>query len=272
MDYGIETAATAGSADRILVSLGMKAVIPGQSVSTVADGEKVQARRRLFTPRAIAAGMAAITALVVAAIVILWRHPDIPPSIPDTPLTQQVRTAAETVTRRGTIIIPGGERGLNGSSLLYRSGFALMTDSLSMALSSLYSAYHAHTNSRETAFWLLVGYIATGQLETAREFGASIKNRFPGDTRIINLRAVLSYLSGDHDEAERLLSGLIESSPDDMTARINYGVILADQGRTSDARKHLENVCDRFNGTPHARRARLLLDTIDDSKRKSQTP
>jgi tetratricopeptide (TPR) repeat protein len=269
VDYGIETAATAGSADRTLVSLGMKAVAPAQPVGMVAGGKKDHARRHLFTFRASAAVTVAIAAFAVAAIAILWRHSDIPTSIPDPRLTEQVRMAAETVTNRGTIIIPGGERGLDGSSPLYRSGFPVMTDSLSMALSALYSAHHADTNSCETAFWLLTGYIATGQLETAREFGASIRDRFPGDTRIINLRAVLSYLSGDYDEAEKLLSGLIESRPDDITAKINYGVILADQGRTSDARRHLENVRDRFGGTPHARRARLLLDTINGSKQKS---
>jgi tetratricopeptide (TPR) repeat protein len=268
VDYGIESAATAGSADRVLISLGMKAVARSQPVSIAPDGRRDQTRRRLILSRASAVGIIAVAALAVAAIAILRRQPDMPAFIQDPRLTEQVRLAAEMVTQRGTIIIPGGERILNGSSPVYRSGFPVMTDSLSMALSALYSAHHADTNSSETAFWLLAGYVATGQMETAREFETSIRDRFPGDARIVNLRAVLSYFSGDYDNAEKLLTVLIQSKPNDLTARINCGVILADQGRISDARMHLEHVLDRFDGTPHARRARLLLNTLNGSMGK----
>jgi len=179
-------------------------------------------------------------------------------------LLAPIIVAVETASGRGRIVIPGAELSRLETDIVYRSGYAQLNDSLSASLRELHDRYQEGTITVEEMRWLIAGHIASGQLSTARDLAADAAKRTPDDVRIAGLRALVAFMGKDYETAERLFNEVLSDNPDDPAAGIDYALMLAERGKGHEARLLLTRVADRHAGTPIARRARALLESVND--------
>jgi hypothetical protein len=143
-----------------------------------------------------------------------------------------VRAAVETASTWGTIVLPGGERFLELETHVYRSGYVPLSEPLESSLDSLYVAYRGPDRSSDVAYWLGAGMFATGQIDLART----------------------------------LVENVLDSTPHDPVAGIDYAVVLVELGKHNQARAVLNDVVARHPGTPLAQRANSILLDIEARK------
>jgi tetratricopeptide (TPR) repeat protein len=207
------------------------------------------------------ASIAAILAVVAAGIWLLNIEGADGPSIPRT-VMDPVRYAAGTISRRGPIIMHGGEYAITEKSTAKRSGFVQVENSLRSSLDYLYSRYENDSATPEGMYWLAAGYVATGQIDLARDLVAHARKEGMDDLRMLNLEALVAYIEGDLDRAERLFASIHVIYPDDPVSSINLAVVLMELGKFGESASILAEVVERFGDTPCAQRAKALLNTM----------
>lgn len=264
MHYGVELSDFPAIEDKELIEIGERIALERSSQGGRDSDDASSAKKPFPGIRShIAKAALAATFICILILLLLYVSGNGPGRL-DPTLIAQVQQAAETATKRGMIVIPGGEQSLALPVSIYRSGFAPMSDSLNAAISMLYDTYSKDEKSREAAFWLLAGYVASGQIKAARELSPDVRERYPDDARIGNLAAIIKYMQGSYEEAEKILAGLLENDPDDAVARINLAVVLLENEKPLEAREILEDAQQRYAGTPYAKRAREIISSLSD--------
>ena len=206
----------------------------------------------------------AAAALVLLLIARIWIHDgesildnQVPPST-----IQPVQRAIETVSRWGPMVLPGGEHAVGGPGVRLRSGYVRIDDSLKSSLSSLYDMYQQGNVSPDVVYYLTAGYVATGQIDMARNLVQDARERGIADTRSRSVEALVAFIDGDLEAAERIYREISDSNPDDLAAATNLAVILKEQGRYDEASRILSRIRATHPGSSLAQRAEDLLGTF----------
>lgn len=237
----------------------------GISIPAGAHGtwEVRTAKRRAASVRKAAFGLTAACILALAAVAVWYvlagRSGGRGPTTAD---LAPIRAAVETASRWGPLVLSGGERLLGSPGNVRRSGGVPVTDSLESALAGLSALYESGDQSNDTAYWLAAGKYVTGQIDIARDLTTEGRARYPDDSRIAVLEAIIAYADGDLDRSVRLLDSVVERNPDDPVANIDLAFVLAELGRIEEARAILHKVGHSAAGTPLASRAHSILSEI----------
>jgi len=192
---------------------------------------------------------------------VLWREGVLPRSEPYDTLFQPLQQAAASASAEGSIVLPGVEGAVATTSPLHRSGFVQPDDAISSALTGLTRAYREKPTT-DVAHWLITGYLATGELESARLYVQDARLRFPDDTRFLVLDAIIAYRSSDMDRAERLLQTALVTDPHNGAAMLNLALVQYEMGQWQAARRTLELVRTEFPGSPLEARASTLISDL----------
>jgi tetratricopeptide (TPR) repeat protein len=243
-----------------LIKEGMNVVhrtVPGQSVS----GHRKGSRQYVFNRKRVPAVAGAVAAAVV---IFSWMAldfsgesgVDIPPGV-----LEPVKQAVGEATRRGLLVIPGGEHYLEKGEIVYRSGFVQASDTLNNAFDQLLTLYQ-NKPSAQTASWLVAGYIATWQIDAARDIIVNaqkndIYNQIDG-----NIKPLMEHIDGNRRKAEKLYRKELSLNPDDPVAAINFAILLKSEGINREASSLLMRVIKTHPGTPMSARAQKLLESI----------
>ncbi|MDH3198123.1 MAG: tetratricopeptide repeat protein [Candidatus Krumholzibacteria bacterium] len=209
--------------------------------------------------------LAAASALVAAvAAIALWQPWRGPAGGGDYDrLLGPVQAAVETASNGGAILLPGAEATAASTLPGYRAGHADADEAVAEALRMLSQVYLAGRASADVAHWLVSGFIAVGDIETARVYAEDARLRFPDDVRFIVLEAITAYRSNEMPRAERLLQTALERDPQSGAALLNLGLVQYEQGQWDNARRTFQMVRARFAGSPlEARAAALLTDLL----------
>jgi len=206
-----------------------------------------------------AIGAAVVVVAMVTALA-LWR-PDMMRPAPGeySELFVPVKAAVEEASIGGAIMLPGGEAVAASTMPAFRSGRATASEHVSNALASLAEAYRDEDTPPEVAHWLISGFLAVGELESARLYSEDSRRRYPGDERFVILEAIVAYRSNDMKRAERLLQMALRDNPRNGAALLNLGLVQYEQGQFDVARQTLETVRQEFAGSPLEHRAAALL-------------
>lgn len=173
-----------------------------------------------------------------------------------------IQVAIEIKSSSGQIILPGGEDGLQGSDPVYRSGQIPLKGKLKESVDALYEEYRGSTASSEVTYWLLSAYLATDQIEIARDIAADARKRFPEDDRIKSLYAIIALMDEDYPRSESVFRDVLESNADDSATRLNLALVLIEQNKLAEARALLSRVIEEESGTPLALRAESILTSL----------
>ncbi len=176
-----------------------------------------------------------------------------------------IRVALELASMNGHLVIPGGERSIDTVSEAYRSGYVRINDSLRTALAYFAGEFQEDKISRGVVYWLLGGYIATGQVNAARDLASQAIKEFPADIDMMIFDAIVSYMEGDVAISERTFRQVLKREPDNLCARLNLAVVLSERGDESEALELLERVVDEHGDSPFATRARRIEKEIRES-------
>ncbi len=173
-----------------------------------------------------------------------------------------IREAVELASMNGHLVIPGGERSIDTVSEAYRSGYVRINDSLRTALAYFAGEFQDDKISRGVVYWLLGGYIATGQVNAARDLASQAIREYPADIDIMIFDAIVSYMEGDITVSESTFRQVLEREPDNPYANLNLAVLLFERGDEITALDLLERVVDEHGDTPFAIRARKIREDI----------
>jgi predicted Zn-dependent protease len=171
---------------------------------------------------------------------------------------EPLRGATESISRSGPIIIHGGESAIGEESAVMRSGFVPMTNSIRRSVDYLYSRYENDSATPEEIYWLAAGYVATGQIDLARDLVTDARRNGIDDLEVLNLEALIAYIGGDLERAEDLFHSIHVLYPSDGVSSINYGVVLIESGKREESFRVLGEVMEGSSGTPLAKRAEIL--------------
>jgi tetratricopeptide (TPR) repeat protein len=220
------------------------------------SAEAPGARRRYLWRTGLATAAAA-----VVVVAVLWLGIT---QLGNTVITRStilpIRTAVETVSMWGPMILPGGESAIGNPTGVFRSGYVETNAEIEASLSTLFEAYGGKSASAGIAYWLAAGYVSTGQVNLAREVVNDAQKRFPGDPRVQSAAGVIADIDGDLERAEGIFRRLLERNPEDAVTRINLAVVLTEQNKLEDAESVLSEVLARHAGTPLAQRAKSIID------------
>ncbi|HER43969.1 MAG TPA: tetratricopeptide repeat protein [Candidatus Eisenbacteria bacterium] len=169
-----------------------------------------------------------------------------------------IQEAVELASSKGPFVIPGGERSLGASTDAYRSGYVRINDSLRSALAYFSGEFQEDETSRAVVYWLLGGYIATGQVRAARDLASEAIKEFPEDTDMMLFDAIVSYMEGEIRSSERVFRQVLESDPDNPYANLNLAVLLSERGEATEALRLLGRVADEHAESPFAARAKQV--------------
>jgi hypothetical protein len=204
-------------------------------------------------------GVAVAAALVVVSTTVWIKNAETPSVGLDAELTNPVFEAMTVASNRSFAVIPGTENSITTTHQVYRSGFVVNDEATSNALLSLAKRYQEGEASRDVVYWLLAGFLATGQFDGARDILDTALRQFPEDAEIVTLSGLVAYYEGELDEAEVLFRSVVERSPDDAVATVNLGVVLMGKGDHVRAKTVLARVAVIRPATPLTKRARWLL-------------
>ena len=175
---------------------------------------------------------------------------------------EPIQTAVGEFSRVGEVVLPGGESYLGGNGPVFRSLGGSLHDPLAAPLKDLVEKFLEGSRSPDVAYWLVAGYLSSGDNRTASIYVCAARERFPEDPRLMVLEAAVAYSGRDLARAERLLRDVVKSRHDDppsdlllAVAQINLAVVLRDQGDLAEAREILSGVRSRHAGTPIGERA-----------------
>lgn len=155
------------------------------------------------------------------------------------------------------LVIPGGEAGAAGTESLYRSGPAT-GDDVEGELERLRTRHESDPQSSRDIQQLAAGYLAAGRLDLAGDYVADGLARAPTDARLLTVAGIVAHRNGDFDEAERRLRAALRSSPNDLTAMLDLGLVLAETA-PNQAQAYLSEVVRKAPRSPLADRARRVL-------------
>jgi hypothetical protein len=204
------------------------------------------------------AGLVALVGLTLRFGVFERIHP---PAL-SVKLTEPVQAAIERASSNGRFVLPGGEEHLTPVPSQYRSGFVESNTLLVASLERLLELYERGNPSGEAAYWLVSGYLATGQLNAARDYAMEAYDLFGDNSDIAILYALALFLDGDLSRAEEILEKVIEREPDNAVALLDLGIMLQAGGDYLRSERYLMHVRNRWDGTPLGRRAEKLLESI----------
>ena len=176
-----------------------------------------------------------------------------------------IREAVESASMNGHFVIPGGERFIDTVPETYRSGYVRIDDSLRTALAYFAGEFQDDAASRAVMYWLLGGYIATGQKNTARDLASEAIKEFPTDIDMMVFDAIVSYMEGDTTACERSFRQVLAMEPDNPYANLNLAVLLSERGDESGALVLLEYVAQEHSDSPFAARAIRIAEEIRES-------
>ena len=175
---------------------------------------------------------------------------------------QPIQAAVGEFSRVGEMVLPGGESYVGGSGPVFRSLGGSLYDPLAAPLKDLLAKFLAGSRSPDVAYWLVAGYLSSGDVRTASIYVSAARDRLPDDPRLMVLDAAITYFGRDYTRSERLLRDVLKSHvkdpvPDTLLAiaQIDLAVVLRDQGRLAEAREILSGVRSRHAGTPLGERA-----------------
>jgi tetratricopeptide (TPR) repeat protein len=173
-----------------------------------------------------------------------------------------IREAVEMASMRGHMVIPGGERSIDSETEAYRSGYIRINDSLRTAFAYLAGEFQKDRISRGVVYWLLGGYIATGQVSAARDIASQATQEFPGDIDMMVFDAIVYYMEGDLVTSERIFRHVLETEPENPYANLNLAVLLYERGEEFEALRILERVESENSDSPFAARAGIIREEI----------
>jgi hypothetical protein len=214
---------------------------------------------------------AIVAAAVVAVTAAVW-FLAVPLLEPETaPLDAEVLHPIERVvgefSRVGEVVLPGGEPYVGAGGRVFRSPNNGSERRLAPSLKTLVEEFLAGSRSPDVAYWLVAGYLASGDLRTASVYVATARERFPRDPRLQILDAAAAYFRRDYERSESLLRGVIGSGVRDPLAGIaelDLALVLRDEGKTAEARQLLLSLASRRGLGPLAERGRDLAATLED--------
>jgi tetratricopeptide (TPR) repeat protein len=168
------------------------------------------------------------------------------------PLTTLIENASAT-----SHVIQGGEAGAARSGSLYRSD-SPPAEGVEQVLDSLRAEYES-SKSHQDIPRLSAGLLAAGQLDLARYYIAEGLHDSPRDERLLTLAGIVAYGSGDTVLAEQRLRAALDNAPENVTAMLDLGLVLADARGIDPAMPYLNEVIRRVPRSPLAERARGIL-------------
>jgi tetratricopeptide (TPR) repeat protein len=216
------------------------------------------ARRPRFAPRM---GFALAAAAVLVAAAAVWYSGIRPGLRGNDRWFEPLQDAAASASAEGSIVLPGVESVSAMTSPLHRTGFVERNDAISSAITQLARAYREDAEP-DVAHWLISGYLATGDVESAGIYAHDARVRFPDDSRFLVLDAIVAYRSSDMDRAERLLQTALGSDPNNGAALLNLALVQYETGRWDSARRTLELVRTQFPDSPLELRASTLISDL----------
>ncbi len=186
------------------------------------------------------------------------------PALDSTQITP-IREAVELASMSGHMVIPGGGRLIDRVSETYRSGYIRINDSLRTALAYFSGEFQEDDTSREVVYWLLGGYVATGQVSAARDLASQAIKEFPNDIDIMIFDAIVSYMESDLDASERAFRRVLDREPGNPYAGLNLAILLYERGEEQEATDLLERIADEQSGSAFAARAELIIKEIEET-------
>ena len=213
-------------------------------------GKSVTRSRVSTPPKRIVLRLAPIAVVAAIGLVLLLRGgPDgLDPSV-----LSPLRDAAETLTARGPIVLPEAEGGIGREDDNHRSGYVPVTGAIEGSLERLYESFLNDDSDPDAAYWLAAGYLATGQIDLAREVANLAQARNTRDPRMETMAGLIALVDEDYTSAESIL----RRAPADAVRRLNLSVVLMRQGRFEEARSLLGELADD-DAAVGARAAELL--------------
>ena len=198
------------------------------------------------------------------ALTLVWFHDDQTISEHQLPSStvRPIQQAIETVSRWGPLVLPGGEGAVGKTGIRLRSGYVHINESLESSLNDLYDMYRRGNMSPDVVYYLTAGYVATGQIDMARDLTTDARNRRFTDARTLSIEALIAFIDGDLETAERILRENIISDPDDLVAATNLAIVFREQGRYDEAAQILTRIRNDHPGSTLAVRAEILLGTF----------
>jgi Flp pilus assembly protein TadD len=127
-------------------------------------------------------------------------------------------------------------------------------DTLTASFARLAEYYNKQSMTADVAYWLIGGYVATGQTENAGAYLNEALAMYPRDLRLRMLAGILAYKQSDLDGAEHSFRSVVDADLNDGVAHFNLGVVLMQQGRTEEAMPVFDRAADLLRGTPLAGR------------------
>ncbi len=155
---------------------------------------------------------------------------------------------------------PGGGAS-PGSHPTYRNG-AGAEESVARAVKTLAQQYQEGDRSAETAYWLITGYLVTGQIQSARVIAAEARRLHPDDPRLRVAQGVLAYRESNLPLAIDLFEEALFLDPRQPEAMFNRGMVRLELGDLEGARQDLHTVALREADQALGRRASLELEAI----------
>lgn len=217
--------------------------------------------RRRFWPLTrpqLAGAFAAIAAVTVACLWLLSSNSYDRPLVPET-----LRLAVGHASTDG-MVLPGGEKWADAALPVYRNGSSVSQDKILEDLSRLGETDRLDELSADQAVWLLSGYVAKGRLDMARTYAGILRERFPEETRLMTLEAIIAYRGSELDRCETLLREVVRRSPNDLLTRLNLGLLLAETGREDAAKEELLRVVKNGGESSLARRANSIISSLEN--------
>jgi hypothetical protein len=107
---------------------------------------------------------------------------------------------------------------------------------------------HAIEPRADPDYWLIAGYLATGQERNVQAFLDDALKRYPDDTRFSNLAAIDAVKRDQLVSAEEHLRAALDRDASGLSA-FNLAAVLRADGRLAEARSLLERVA---TSSPHA--------------------
>jgi len=217
----------------------------------VADRERAPAPvsrrrgRRLALPRLAVAGL--LAAVIAAAV---WLRPQRQPTHPA--FVAEIATTTERQMAAEPFDVAYSDQVEAGGATV-RGGESETTE-LSESLPRLADYYNDEAMTAEVAYWLIGGYIATGQMRNAEVYLHEALALFPGDARIHQVAGILAYKQSDLVGAEQNFRAALDADPQNGVACFNLGVVLMEQRQFDAARPVIARAKGLLRGTPLADR------------------
>lgn len=238
----------------------------GKQVFSLSDSSKGALKEGKQPPKRSRFGrhfrlrLALFSIMAVVAVGLMWINLDRGGDAgPNHSIPKPVLDAVEKATAMGKFVLPGGEGGLDAAGGAYRSGYVHLTDSLDSALKELFQAYDEGDTSLAVAHWLLAGYVATGQIETASFLAASALKAHPDAPQLIILDGIIACQDGDLDRAQDRLMEAYERNRDDVVAALNLAIVIGERGDVDRAEELLTGIVREHAGSALAARAEEIL-------------